>query len=441
MKNLIIVSPYFSPQNRIAAVRPTKFAKHLQESQKYRITVLTQQQYKSLHDPILEKDVLQIADIQYLPLGFLAKTAHRLCSFLIDRKRSDTESVSSTVISNPRNSPNRLKIWFSRFVNQTLGWIDGRSFYHKAKVLIRKKKREDLDIIFSTYGPLSSHWVGRYLKKKNPQAKWIADFRDQVFSGDTPWPYRAYYQSFPRKCCRTANVITGVSEGVLRELNILDGQSASIIPNGFDPDDYEEAKNPSGDCLKMVYTGAMYRGERDITPLFKAVSELIHDQKIDRSRIAFDYAGGEGEVFLRQAAAFSLEDVVVDHGYISREKSIQLQSTADILLLASWNKKGNTGIVTGKFLEYLMMKKNIVCCMSGDLPDSTLKKMIGVAQVGFCYEEARKEQDLVGLKEYIYQKYLEKQKSGYCIYEPNGQWIQQYDYRHITQQLEELFEI
>ena len=440
MKNLIIISPYFSPQNKIGAVRPTKLAKYLQENGDYQITVLTQQPDESLYDPILAKDVQKITNIHYLSRGFISRTAHRFCVFFLEHKKGSSASSTPSLahLSQPtKKKP--LKIWLSRFVNHTLRWLDGRSFYHRAK-FVMKENKQDVDLIFSTCGPLSSHWVGRYLKKKNPKAKWIADFRDQVFSEDTPWPYRMYYWRFPQKCCRTADVITCVTEGVLEEINIPDGKRTSILPNGFDMDERVCVKAPSGDCLRMIYTGAMYRGERDFTPLFQVVSELVQDQKIDRSYITFDYAGGENATFLQQAAAFSLEDRVTNHGYISRDKAIQLQSVADILLLASWNRTGSTGIVTGKFLEYLMMKKNIVCCISGDLPDSKLKEMIGAAQVGFCYEEARREENFVGLKEYIYQKYLEKQENGYCTYEPNEQWIQQYDYRYITQKLEELFE-
>lgn len=63
----------------------------------------------------------------------------------------------------------------------------------------------------------------------------------------------------------------------------------------------------------------------------------------------------------RQAAACGMGDLVEDHGLVSREESIALQRGADVLLMASWHKAAQRGILTGKLFEYMMMEKPIVC--------------------------------------------------------------------------------
>jgi len=46
-----------------------------------------------------------------------------------------------------------------------------------------------------------------------------------------------------------------------------------LITNGFDESDYEGDFTPS-DKLRITYTGTIYPGKRDPSPIFKAIGSL-----------------------------------------------------------------------------------------------------------------------------------------------------------------------
>ena len=151
----------------------------------------------------------------------------------------------------------------------------------------------------------------------------------------------------------------------------------------------------------MLSMGRKGVGDRDLTPMFRALSTLIKRGQLARSQVALVYAGGESALMRRQAAACGMGDLVEDHGLVSREQSIALQRGADILLMASWHMAAQRGILTGKLFEYMMMEKPIVCCMSGDLPDSGVKRVLEQTGMGLCVEQAAGAADEAALDAYM----------------------------------------
>ena len=101
------------------------------------------------------------------------------------------------------------------------------------------------------------------------------------------------------------------------------------------------------------------------------------------------------------AAEGGFENHVQDNGMVSRKKSIELQSSADILLMASANMTHQSGILTGKMFEYMMMDKPIICCMNGDLPGSGVKQVLTETGMGFCCEQAAGPDEEEALTDYL----------------------------------------
>ena len=69
--------------------------------------------------------------------------------------------------------------------------------------------------------------------------------------------------------------------------------------------------------------------------------------------------------------------------------------------MASWHKAAQRGILTGKLFEYMMMEKPIVCCMSGDLPGSGVKRVLEETGMGLCVEQAAGAADKSALDAYM----------------------------------------
>lgn len=436
--NILIIARYFSPYNHIASVRLTKLAKYFQRSG-HQVTVLTANNNDKTLDPILVEDEKEIGTIIRADNS---KTYYKLFDLLYGAYKKTATSAPGGV-GVPSESPSKKTRMLSRikeFVRKWMYIYENVDFARAA----RKKlpyKTSKFDVILSSYGPFSSHVLGRYYKKHGCAPQWIADFRDAVEFSEENSLAGAWSRRFLRKVYACADKVTGVSQGVLDELQIPEHIPSVVISNAFDPEDlrFVEDVYRAPKVFRLVYPGQLYGGKRDLSSVFRSLRELSDEGKLDISTIRVEYAGAHFSELCRQAGKYDLANVIFDHGYIDRKTSLQLQKQGNVLLLASWNNVGNTGIVTGKFLEYLMMRKPIVCAISGNLANSDLKTMIEAANVGICCEDAAGESDFLKLKVFLYKEYCVAMGERKPDFHPDENNIAQYTYLVKSQDFERLF--
>jgi len=436
MKKILIITPYFSPENAIAAVRPTKFVKYLAQ-EGYEVTVLSRIPEIQTIDTLLQADERYAKKIYRVQNG---KSFIRLYEFiyrrpfacqtknLVETSHSDHQSLSGVFVL--------LKRLFAKRLYKYTFLLENYDFYRQARKWL--KTTQPFDVVFSTYGPFSSHLIGLFLKKKGKAKRWIADFRDQViFWDEKNFLFRMYSQRYENRITRNADVITAVSQGVLETLP--SSACRVVLPNGFDPAERSVLQNSKSkkrnNKLSFLYAGTLYQGKSDLSLLFKILHELSEANQLDLQDIELHYAGSNIEILLEQAAMFHLESLIVDHGFVSREESLQLQRSCSILLLASWNTYGNFGVVTGKFLEYMMMEKPIIALISGDVPQSRIKEMIRDSRIGVCCEEAALLQDYPFVKETLLSMYREFKETRTITLNPDRDYIERFNYKNITRDL------
>lgn len=441
MKNIVVIARYFAPDNEIAAVRPTKLAKFLKESGQYSITVIT-----TVKSPGGLKDSLLEHDLKYVDRIIRISGENGLSRFLgriilwVKSKHngciSEAGHLSLDEDKKQRGMLRKIKVFLEKpwdFLKFVTEYQRDRNFYRNAKRYL-KHNQQNYDIILSTFGPYAVHQIGRYMKRNQESAFWIADFRDGPLNDFVPKLFRRYAQNYPNRICRGADLVTAVSQGVLDELGLPGSMKVKVIPNGYDQEDIEAStkKVPNGK-MTFTYTGTLYRGKSDLTPLFRALSELMEQGCIEKPKIVLQYAGAESSRFMEQTALYHLDDIVVSYGNVEREKALRLQWESDILFLASWNQSGKTGVVTGKLLEYMMMDRPILSLISGELPNSKIREIIETCKLGFCYEQANGEKDYVELKKYILEQYNEFLSTGMAAHQPNQQKVEQYNYKNIAE--------
>jgi hypothetical protein len=136
------------------------------------------------------------------------------------------------------------------------------------------------------------------------------------------------------------------------------GKPVATILNGFDPADYarDAIDPPAGGPLTIVYTGAIYPGRRDPSPLFEAVRQLGADA--DELRVRF--YGTAPEHVLPLARRAGVERLVEVLPSVPYRESIRCQKAADVLLLLQWNDPLEQGNVPAKLFEYLAARRPIL---------------------------------------------------------------------------------
>jgi hypothetical protein len=197
------------------------------------------------------------------------------------------------------------------------------------------------------------------------RAPWIADLRDL-------WADNSYYthpnwrlridRLMERSILRSAAGLVTVSPIWADTLRGKYQQPVACIPNGFVAEDFPE--NPTGpepgDVVSILYTGGIYAGYRDPTPLFRAIALLT---QAERQHVAVHFYGpGESDAqgVMAAAATAGVADRVLLHGRVSYRESLSLQQSADILLLLQWNNVKDAGNIPAKFFEYLGARRPIL---------------------------------------------------------------------------------
>jgi glycosyltransferase involved in cell wall biosynthesis len=165
------------------------------------------------------------------------------------------------------------------------------------------------------------------------------------------------------KITRHAAAITTVSEPWAQTYRARYAKPVTVIYNGYDPADQPAEATPTAaggwperGILRILHAGGIYRGRRDPSPLFAAISkdeDLRRKVRVVFYGIATDYVGS-------LARDHGVEDIVEVHGRVSHAESLQQQRLSDVLLLMQMDSPLEQGNVPGKFFEYLGARRPIL---------------------------------------------------------------------------------
>lgn len=426
MIRLLILCRYFPPENKIGSVRPSKIAKFLMKTGKYKITVVTAFPY-GIDCPKYEitEDGIEVFRVD---MGKMAKLLHY--------KESGKGAAVSSEISKSSNKINVKHFIISKLFRLRLS-MEKKAMLNNAKRLLRSSKKK-FDVVFSTYNTEFGHLIASWYKRKHNNVPWIADFRDSVWLTDSNPEQIEKAKAFVRNTAQHCDIITAVCQGILETHSAEFSEKEKVVVyNGFDSEDIPEISPLNDGIMRITYTGELYSGRRDLTPLFKALYRLADEERVDLSKIQIVYAGNSGGVFEQQIGNFSKINHI-NKGFVPRKEALCMQGTSDILLLSSWCHKGDKYTITGKFFEYLGMKKPILSVISGDESGCVLRSMINENRLGFCYEEANKSTDFDMMCNYLEQQYKFFENSGVAYYTPDEEFIDSFQYRSIAKQIDNI---
>lgn len=438
---ILFISYLFAPQNIIGALRPTKVAGELAE-RGHTVDIVTSVQpnmNESDGAPIPEK----ISSVTRLEKSGIFKVfSDFLQKFRRGGLNNSNSATTVVAVNTDGNTSSRKSLYITvkDIMFFMLDYFENRSFLTAFKRYIKTVKNEKYDVIYCSYGPLASLLCGMYAKKKFPNAKWICEFRDPVVTNILPDAFKKPYKKLETKACDNADVIVAVSNGYVERIcNEKNKKKAYMIPNGYDLKDKPNLTDKVNDGkMHITYVGALYLGKRDLSPIFKAISELAEEKAVDLGKVVFEYAGKEFGTAFSQAKKYGVENTVHDNGVLSRKDCLDLQMNSDMLVLSTWNEKGEEGVFPGKFLEYMLMDKPIISVVDGDIPDSEVKQVMTEGNFGVTYEAANADEDFALLKEYIKKQYAKITNGENAEFELNKEVLDRYNYVNIMQRIEDL---
>ena len=357
-KKVLIITYYWPPSGGASVQRWLKLSKYLVQFHIEPIILTVDPKYAAY--PQRDDSFLKEVSDQVIVYTTKSFEALNLFSILFGKK-----NVPYGGFSNVNKDSLLQKI--ARFIrgnffipDARVGW--NRFAYSKAKALINKY---NIKSIITTSPPHSSQLIGLKLKKKL-NIKWIADFND-------PWTDIYYYKdlyhiglvkkidlNLEKKVLINADhIITNCESNKDIFLNKTVNKSDSnfsIVPNGFDHDDFKIPSTPSNDEFVITFTGTM-ADSYNPDVFLESLAEIKENNNTVNFRIKL--IGNISEGIRKKIKDYELHTITDYEGYVIHNKSVEFLMKSTVLLNIFPQTELDNG-VPGKLCEYLAAKKPII---------------------------------------------------------------------------------
>ncbi len=362
-RRVLVIAYYFPPMGLSGVQRTLKFVKYLPQFG-WHPTVLTVEPWG-----YVARDESLLADLEGKPVevvrtpaagpGRLFKTKE-VVDLPPERVRKMLSRLSDSVFF-PDN-----KIGWKRKAVQTAVELHGNTPF---------------DLIFATAPPFTDFLIGAEVKARINRPL-VFDYRDPW--ADYPFRFHATplhklgHIALERRALRaSSHVITTnrrVKEILISRYGFLTYHDIEIIPQGFDPEDLEEARReleqttrPRSNKMRLTYAGVFWE-DRVPDHFLQALHEVLQEHPHLRGRIEAVFVGKFREENTRLVAHLGLQDVVTVLGYLPHRQTLQHVLAADVVWMIVGDDLGSPG----KTYEYIGAGKPIL----GLAPEGFIKTTI-----------------------------------------------------------------
>lgn len=362
MKNIVIITNSFPPQNIVGALRPFRLAKFIDKLGWNPIIVTRYPNPKESLNYSLLNELSNNTQIHYIGkdrsnnFSQGEKIHHSSTNIHLPFSGSYvyTNNFINRIIGNLKDILNRILV-----PDVDIFWVP---FYLK-KILRLSKERHEL-IILTTSPPHSIHFVGHLLSKIK-KVTWITDFRD-------PWDYLPLTGSIKirnplerlleRKVIKNADAVISTTEtytkNLIKKHKDLSKDKFHTVTNCFDKKKVSVYQKPNDDKFIISYSGIFYP-DKDPFTFFRAIKSWF--DRLDQSKkcwikkiLEVQLIGSRNSKVEKVIKQLKLEKTFHFVNRVSHEEAIRLVKKSDLVLISTGlGKKTRNGWLPSKLFEYL----------------------------------------------------------------------------------------
>ena len=434
-KKILIISYYWPPAGGPGVQRWLKFVKYLPDFGWEPTVFIPENPSYPIVDETLQKDVPKNLK--------MIKTKIWEPYQLAEKFGKDNKKFKAGQFDVGENQSWKAKL--SIFVRGNFFIPDARVFWVKPSVEFLEKylKVNHYDVLVTTGPPHSLHLIGLNLKKKLPNLKWIADFRD-------PWTEISYYKhlkltkiadkkhrKLESEVFKNADVTLATSYTDAENFR-KKGANAFCITNGFDVDasttlsmTEENSKtlplSNSTTKFTLSYIGVLEQ-LRNPEILWETLNDLVQENADFKNDFELNFVGRLDDKILQKIESSALKNNLTNLGYQTHDIALKQMQDSTVLLMSNFPQESSKGIIPGKIFEYLATGKTI---LSFGPKDADVEKILNETKAGkhFGYDEKE------NLKKFILESY-QNWKSG--MLNQNAENIEQFSRKNLTQKLVDL---
>lgn len=434
-KKILIISYYWPPAGGPGVQRWLKFVKYLPDFGWEPTVFIPENPSYPIVDETLQKDVPKNLK--------MIKTKIWEPYQLAEKFGKDNKKFKAGQFDVGENQSWKAKL--SIFVRGNFFIPDARVFWVKPSEEFLEKylKVNHYDVLVTTGPPHSLHLIGLNLKKKLPDLKWIADFRD-------PWTEISYYKhlkltkiadkkhrKLESEVFKNADITLATSYTDAENFR-KKGANAFCITNGFDVDasttlsmTEENSKtlplSNSTTKFTLSYIGVLEQ-LRNPDILWETLNDLVQENADFKNDFQLKFVGKLDDKILQKIESLPLKNNLTNLGYQTHDVALKHMQDSTVLLITNFPQESSKGIIPGKIFEYLATGKTI---LSFGPKDADVEKILNETKAGkhFGYDEKE------NLKKFILESY-ENWKSG--TLNQNAENIEQFSRKNLTQKLVDL---
>lgn len=431
MKKILFISYYFSPINTSGSLRNSKLAKYLARSGWEVFALSTSNKMFFNREDMIggragNLKISTIPTFDYQTMKLLLLGLNRIFRRKVIRFRAQENPFQFSLVTLFDMLPFHFLVGEGGLLFIVLGLI-------KSVYLIKKEKIKNL---YTSFSPFSDLFLGFILKLLFPKLRWAADFGDPHIIKEKNLLSRITV-AFDRLILKNADFLTTVSRGYAENIRKYKNTNIRILRNGFDPDEMKEKAGPGKiRDFSIAHIGALYGERRDPRILFQCLAGLIKEKKINRKDVRLVYAGREGGIFKSACRRYGLEDRFADKGFIRREESLAIQKRSYFLLLLTWAEKGDAGVIPGKYYEYLISGRPVICIISGNR-DKEIDEIFKKTNSGIVVY-SNDPVSAAGLKKFLIRHYA-RYRAGRYHWQYNKREIDRFSYKFLAEELAGLY--
>lgn len=418
-RKVLVIAYYFPPMGFSGVQRTAKFVKYLVDFN-WEPTVLTiKPKYYYAFDDVLLKEIEE-RGIRIIRTGSKDPTQK-----VFNQKKIKSDFLRKVLnrISQTFFLPDNKRSWIKPALKEARKLLSSESF----------------DIIFATAPPYTDFLIGAKLKKEF-NIPLILDYRDAWLDDGLsfyPTPiHRWIVKGMERKVLNLSDKIIAytrqIKEHILKNYPFIKPDEISIIPHGYDEEDFDlnfvPSKSPSK--MRITYSGAFY-DERTPKFFLKAVEKLFVERPDLESKIEFYFVGNFPKKYYRKIQKSKYKSNFHFTGYVDHKTNIEYLLNSDVLWLMIRHSKNPHLYATSKLFEYIGTGKPILACVPRNGAAAMILKDY---EASFIIEP----DDVDGIKNYLIELFDLFKKNQLPV--GDKKFIQQFERKKLTQELVKIFQ-
>jgi hypothetical protein len=360
LKKVLIVAYYWPPSGGSGVQRWLKFVKYLPQFGWKPFVFTPANPSFEVRDETLLRDVPKEAEIIRYPIWEPYKLLESARKVARQKKTGQIDQV----VTGKRS-----------FFQTVVTWIRGNIFIPDARIFwVRPSarfigpfmRRNEITTLITTGPPHSVHLIGLKIKKRHPDIRWIADFRDPWSEWDlldtlslTSWA-RGKHRRLEREVLHMADRVVTIAPLHVHRLEVLGGRRVDLITNGFDDEDFKGIVKSKSKRFTIRHIG-MVDELRDPRPVMNALRDLAVDSHEFAANLSIEFIGSVNAAFREYVKEDKvLAKITTFTPAVSHDKLLKMYGDTDVQLLVLAHTALAIGNLPGKFFEYLASGNHIL---------------------------------------------------------------------------------